>query len=240
MSQGMTCPQCGNENSINNLFCLKCGSKLDYSSFKPGQQMAPGRRLNLPIGSMIRVLILFLLMGTLGLLLWPIDPEGAPGTHEKAVECNRKLVLLDHAFKEKRQETAVFEESEVNGFLADLVKETAGAEEETEGNLSIGQINLRFTQRYIVAVIVARIEAINFRLTYEIVLKPKPNQSIAEAEISQARFGHLKLPGGLKRWMADRTFMRVFRDRQREISVMENSAVEALAAGKIKLRVLAN
>jgi hypothetical protein len=120
------CPQCGYENALGHIFCVRCRSKLDLRvldnkagsglKFKP--RSGRGRRLVL---SALFAGIAFSVV----LALWPAPLEGRKGTVADAQQARRKILLLEKGLNPASQ---LFDEREINAYLDFLLREAHPAQ----------------------------------------------------------------------------------------------------------------
>lgn len=112
------CSQCGYENALGHIFCIKCRSKLNIRVLDDEAWDEPGSKPRRGRGQRLVWLVLFagIAFGA-ALALWPMPLEGRKGTEADAQQARKKIMLLEKGLSPASQ---LFTEREINAYL-DLI-----------------------------------------------------------------------------------------------------------------------
>ena len=94
MSMKAKCARCGSVNELNRVFCFKCGDKLDLARVIAGGGRSRTSRFIL---GLVRMAVTLLILSTVGLMLWPVEPRGAFGLAADAGMMTGTLRLFHQA-----------------------------------------------------------------------------------------------------------------------------------------------
>ncbi len=229
---GTACPSCGEDNPLGRMFCNKCGTKLDMNA---GQitSMRPRREINLGVwvSRIFRLLVLGALLTLLGLLVWPIAPEGAEGTETDARSFYNKVTRLEQAQRRGEPEEGIFSEAEVNSYL----RSAQPREQEGGSFLSLAPRDLRVRLPKDQVVFYAQASAGPVTLSYRIAGIPHFDGRKFRFEPVTAHLGHVRMPGkAATGWLARRVGA-VLAGMEREIKVLDNINHWQTRDGAVKL-----
>jgi hypothetical protein len=214
MSTYVQCPKCGFQNKLGRLFCEKCSQRLDLSGSSIRRRHSPGEWMQQHGARMFRLALALGLLILIGLMIWPVAPQGRAGTAEDANQLKVKMVALSQAIENRMVTKERVTEAEVNAYLEEIVQNTR--QSVAGGQLEIRGINLCFRKDDGIGVLV-RAGLGPLKLTYEIVGRPAPGGSGFTLKPESVRFGHLPMPGGAGDWLAGQVavaFSRLDRERR--------------------------
>ncbi|HOW97203.1 MAG TPA: zinc ribbon domain-containing protein [Kiritimatiellia bacterium] len=221
----IACSRCGKENEPTRLFCSNCGAKLNLDGKAWREPVRWGRFLT----RIVQVLIL----AGVGLLLWPVKPQGAVGGRAEAVAYYGKLRLLSEAVERRVMVVQTFSEAEVNAYLAEVLKEHPElSSSEGLSKLGIGEINLRFRPEGVTVTVVALWGPL--RMSYEIAGLPRAGGGPFAFDVRGARWGHLPLPGVAAHWMVRRVEL-MFSGMERERTVLDGLQRVDVGGGLVRV-----
>lgn len=221
----IACSRCGKENEPTRLFCATCGAKLDLGAKAWREPIRWGRGL-------LRV-VQVLLVAAVGLLLWPVRPQGASGSREEALAYYGKLRILSEAVGQGVMVVQIFSEAEVNGYLAEVLKRNPElSNSEGLGKMGLGEINLRFAPEDVTVTVTALWGPM--RMSYEVAGRPRTGSGPFGFDVRAARWGHLPLPGVASRWMVRRV-EAMFSGMEREHAVLNGLRRIDLGQGQVRV-----
>ena len=137
--------------------------------------------------------VTLLILSTVGLILWPVEPRGALGSAADARAMTGTFRLFYQAIQNRTVVDRVVTEAEVNGYLAEVLKQNGDALRSEGFRLGIREINVAFTRENFVVLVLANWGPVS--LSYEIKAVPSVKSGRFEAIVQEARWGHLPLPG---------------------------------------------
>lgn len=234
MSYSVTCSACGHQNPLGRLFCAKCGTKLAITPAAMGGGRGPA---GFWLARLARVAIFLAVLGAFLLLLRPVEPDGAPGTLPEASALAQKLNVLSVAILDRRAVTQDATEAEVNGYLAEILRNTPDLTASGPLKFELRSINVAFRGGDVVTVLVSALGPIP--LTYEIRAKPARVDDRFTLDVRGLRMGHLPLPRAIAVRTASR-MARMFDQMEREkrlldqlssVAVVEDGVVRAATPG---------
>jgi hypothetical protein len=229
MSTYIQCPKCGHNNKLGRLFCERCSQRLEMTDSKMRVMHSPGEWLKHHGARVSRALIALVLLGIIGLILWPVAPAGRAGTQQDAEQLRVKMVALSQAVENRMQTKERITEMEANAYLEEIVRNTK--QSMAGGQMEIRTINLRLQKQAGITVLLSTgLGPLN--LTYEILGKPARGGSGFSLQPEAARMGHLPVPGSAMHWLARRVsvvFSRLDRERRllgmmQRIDIQDGSA----------------
>ncbi|MBI4026832.1 MAG: zinc ribbon domain-containing protein [Verrucomicrobia bacterium] len=138
------CPKCQHDNDLGRIFCSKCGEKLDISKVsapsgvkrvaKKGKKTVPAAKMaSFIAGQAFKVVLLASVSAFLTLVWLPpkLDRKGFSGANLDALQTKRAQV--EEAISGTKEVKVVFEESDLNAHIAQVVQNTIKAAGETKG-----------------------------------------------------------------------------------------------------------
>jgi hypothetical protein len=143
----ITCPNCGKDNELGRIFCLKCGAKLDLnavgpprSAKKPGLRKARKAAKAMIINVFIRIVKVSALAFTASVITLVFLPPSV--TRYKTViqdgdSFDDKKFQLEDAINSATHATIVFSEKEINGML---LRHTKAVNEDFKSGVRVGSI----------------------------------------------------------------------------------------------------
>jgi hypothetical protein len=216
MSFKVKCARCGTANELSRVFCLKCGDKLDLARVIAGRGRGRAGRF---LSRLVRIAVTLLILSTAGLILWPVVPGGAPGSAADARAMTGTLRLCYQAIQSRAVVNWVVTEAEVNGYLAEVIKQNGDALRSDGFRLGVREINVAFTREKLVVLVLANWGPVS--LSYEIEAAPSVKSGRFEATVQEARCGHLPLPGPVADWISRRV-AGIFLRMEKELSVLNS------------------
>lgn len=221
----IACSRCGKENEPTRLFCANCGAKLDLD--------AKAWRAPVRWGRFLTRIVQVLILAGVGLLLWPVKPQGAAGGRDEAVAYYDKLRLLSEAVERKVLVVQTFSEAEVNAYLVEVLRRHPElSNSEGLSKLGIGEINLRFRPEGVTVTVVALWGPV--RMSYEISGRPRAGAAPFGFDVRGARWGHLPLPGVAAHWMIRRVEL-MFSGMERERTVLDGLQRMDMGDGRVRV-----
>ena len=177
MSIQVKCSRCGAANELNRLFCVKCGGKLDLSKVITGERSSSARF----VSGLFRLSVSLLILATAGLMLWPVEPSGEPGLAADARAMTGTLQFFQQAVQNRAAVDRVVTEAEVNGYLAEVLKQNKEALSSDGFRLGIREINVAFTREDFVVLVLANWGPVS--LSYEIRAVPSVKSGRFEVDL---------------------------------------------------------
>jgi hypothetical protein len=215
MSTQVKCVRCGAGNELNRMFCSKCGARLDLSRVLADDRSGSGR---FSFG-FIRTAATLLLLAAVGLMFWPLQPAGAPGSAADARAMTQALQFFQEAIQSRVVVDRVVTEAEVNGYLAEVLRQNSEALRSEGFRLGIREINVAFTREAFVVLVLANWGPVY--LSYEIKAVPSVKSGRFEMVVQGARWGHLPLPGPAADWVSARV-AGMFLRMEKELAVLNS------------------
>ena len=216
MSLKVKCDRCGAANELNRVFCFKCGSKLDLTRTIAEAGHRGAHRF---ASGLFRMALSLLVLSAVGLMLWPVEPSGAPGTAAAARRMTETFQVFQQAVRSRTVVDRVVTESEVNGYLAEVLKQNDDALHSEGFRLGLQGINVAFTRQAFVVLVLANWGPLS--LSYEITAVPSVKSGRFEVVVTKARWGHLPLPGPAADWMSRRV-AGMFLRMEKELAVLNS------------------
>lgn len=229
MSLNMICPQCGFENKTIGVFCAKCGVKMSKPEFKR-QRRSWGQGLRVLV-SLVRLVIILGLLLALGALLWPVKaPEIFP--EPRFIQAfDAKMDRLAEAAEQSRVMAEVFQQEEINHFLA---KQVFG-ESESERGLTGGLEALVFTLGKDRVGILEVIRLVGpMQISFQVEGVPEVVDGRFRLRLTRAQVGHLPLPVKLSGWVAGK-IQHAVSGLEREQAVFRRVSRVELVPGKARI-----
>lgn len=119
MAVHITCPDCKKQVPFGRLFCTFCGAKLDLSQENVSTKLSVGEATAKIRKVVVRVVVLAIIFGGLGLFFWPMDPPGQTGAAGDAKLCEARIERVRTRVLNGVVMTETFGEAEVNAWLKD-------------------------------------------------------------------------------------------------------------------------
>lgn len=220
MSETIRCGRCGVDNELSRLYCLKCGSKLDYASYmaQAGRRSGGGG-----VRALARVMLLLAMAALLGAILWPMSPAGLEGQPEDATLYHAKAQVLHTSLRLDGTADGRLAEHEINSHLDAVLDANPGATQARGLTLALRDINLDLCDDAFRLVVTASLGPA--RLTYtldgDVTAGPEGSQVV----IRRAWLGHLPAFGPVKDWVIRRV-AEVFARMERERMLITRTAVD--------------
>ena len=192
------CSRCGAINELSRMFCTQCASKLDLTQLVEAERSGAARLFS----GLFRLLLTVLVLGTVGLLLWPVEPTGAVGSAADARAMVESLQYFQQAIHSRTIVDRVVSEAQVNGYLAEVLRQNRKALRSEGFRLGVREINLVFTREDFTALVLANWGPIS--LSYEIKGVPYLKNKRFEVVVQKVRWGHLPLPEPAAAWVSSR------------------------------------
>jgi hypothetical protein len=228
MSIQVKCARCGAANELNRVFCFKCGGKLNLSKIITGGQNSTTRFFF----GLVRMVGSLLILATAGLMFWPVEPRGAPGLSADTRAMTGTLQFLQQAVQNRAVVDRVVTEAQVNGYLAEVLKQNGDALRSEGFRLGIREINVAFTREDFVVLVLANWGPVS--LSYEIKAVPSVKSGRFEVVVKGARWGHLPLPEPAAAWMSGRV-SGMFLRMEKELAVLNSLGRFDLGNGRAYL-----
>lgn len=192
MKQTFLCHQCGHSNPTSRVFCAKCGAKLDvnhveYKSF-----------VGLPaifktLLKFVRTAIALVLLGAIGLMLWPMSAPSTPlvVNPDAARRMKADIERMLRRAAEGQSFRAPFSEAEVNTYLATLLGQTPGAQRSEGIRMGLRSRHLTFHQQEVTVLAVVSFGPVP--ISYEVKGVPRVLNGAFRFDVRGARIGHLPI-----------------------------------------------
>lgn len=221
------CSNCGYQNDLGRVFCAQCGVKLDLQATS-ARELKAHRHVDVAglVRRLVTAVLLLLVVGTLGLALWP---EAIPGTEfDKSgpVQVPMKAKAVKAAISYKRAATLNLSEGELNGFLSERGRSRGLTHLVID--LKPGTFSLYAGRTWYPATNVTWLAWV--KGSFSIGMQGSFSQGILHVE--GARVGHLPLPA-LARAPVVNTFSSLFEDvlrEQRVVTALKSVAIEETRA----------
>jgi hypothetical protein len=231
MSLEVKCSTCGHLNPLGRLFCVKCGGRLDVrpeNMQRAGGDLAFwGRRLLL----LVRMTVSLALLAALALLVYPVEPAGQPGGLLEAQGLAQKLHLLQVAALERRALEQEATERELNGYLAQILRNTPNRKAGGPLPFEMESIRVDLQPGEIVTVLVTKLSWIT--LTYELRSAPSRRDGRFALDLLGLRMGHVPLPGALGGHVAGR-LANIFSRLEREKRLLDQLSTISVEDGVVR------
>lgn len=229
----MNCPRCGNANELGRVFCSKCGVRLDLSRVNTRMLARGATKPHEGFFRLVRVLVLLALACVIGLVLWPTELVGEPGSIRDARLLENKIQGLVRAQNSGLYVFEIVAEREVNAYLAEVLKRDENLSRSDGMRLGLEAIRVRFQPEVMTVVLLANWGPL--RLSYEIQGVPVTGTGGFSMDVRSARWGHLLLPGPSADWVTARV-AAVFSQMNRDRNVLDQ--LERCDLGQEKVRLV--
>jgi hypothetical protein len=184
------------------------------------------------LSGLVRLAVTLLILSTVGLILWPVEPPGAPGSIVDARTMTGTLRVFYQAVQNRSLVDGVVTEEEANGYLAEVMKQNREASQSEGFRLGIRKINVAFTREKLIVVVLANWGPVS--LSYEIKAVPSVKSGRFEVRVQEARWGHLPLPGPAAKWVSRRVAGMFFR-MEKELAVLNSLCRFDLGNGRVHI-----
>jgi hypothetical protein len=202
VSVGIKCRECGYVNTLGRVFCSKCGKKLDLSRVSTRllarSTLTPADRR----ARLFRWVVVLVLAAVIGLMLWPMEPEGVVGSRDDVKALRVKVGRLERAAAARAYVFDVVTEEEVNAFLEETVGGDPSVAKSEGLRLGIETIRVRFTPEQLKVFLLANWGPL--KLSYMVAGVPEIRQRRFSVNPTHGRLGHLWLPAPLAGWIGGR------------------------------------
>lgn len=230
MSAGMPCPRCGHPNGPMQVFCGKCGARLNMEQAAPARGMSWGQRAY----RLLRGLMVLLAAGMVGLAFWPAEPAGEGGDARQRQTFVRTWSALGAAGAAGNRQAVTLNDRQVNAYLAWRISRPDDRPDSSRfWPPRLNAFNLHFTDGAITVFIQAACGPIPVTTR----LRAVPQQTPAGLlfGVRDVRLGQLPLPGPLGQWWAEKR-MRPILDRfEKERVVLKYIRRVGLAPSRARL-----
>ena len=223
------CGQCGEKNALGRMFCSKCGARLEVSQATVKSSDAGFGGFVKLLGRLFRLAVSIALLFCIILLLRPASLQGRDGSAQEAQQLVHKLQILKTATLEGTQAYDSILESEVNAYLAELLKRSQPASR-SGLQYSIKKINVAVTTNELNVVLHAACGPLT--ISYELVGVPQLENNLFVLDIQRARLGYMPLPKMAQPWLIDKV-NNVFSKLYEEKSILDNLSTLRLEDGQI-------
>jgi len=226
MPEGIKCKSCKEWNRVGTIYCHSCGEKL----IQKISTRRHGGSFIFYLRGFLRLLIGVAGIGSLGLILWPVQPSGAIGDLADRKKFIEQVADLSEAADRGQRSVAALKEAGLNSYLAYLVEQQAGPE--SPGVLYAGTagLNVTFTPNSLVALIIGAYGPVY--LTYEIQGLPVAGEDGFRFDMSRVRLGHLPLPDVMGDIMVKRV-ADMFSKMEREKALLNKISKFQVEDGRI-------
>lgn len=230
MSVCVKCAVCGHENDVKRMFCIKCGYRLNPEGAIGRRAPANPRDLARGLGGIVRLVVWLAVAAALGLLFWPVTPQGKRGTNAAARSLRAKLQTLNTAAQAGQYVVEIVSEEEANGYLAALLARDAGATRSEGFRLALREINLSLQTNGVVLLVLANWGPVS--LSYELAGEPRVGEKGFSLRVVRGRWGHLPLPPKAAEWVGGRVAV-VFTRMAAERKVLDSLRKLELGKGRV-------
>ncbi len=193
------CKSCGADNHLGRMFCSQCGGKLEIEDPR-GAIQEQRRKAGGPLMRFVRIAVTLGLLISIVLIIRPAVPTGAEGSIQDAQRLQQKMRNIKTAVLDRKVVTQRITEGEINAYLMDLLKKSAGGS--GDESVTLARINIALKTDVVVVVLEAKLGPVP--LTYEISGVPERSDGQFTFAVSKVRLGHLPMPGPAGGWLAAR------------------------------------
>ena len=233
MAVHLICPSCGFDNKTPGVFCGRCGGRMGIDAAPTFEEKKdPVRALRLTM-SFIKTAINLALLVIIVLLLWPMPSEPIDPYREEAVRFDRLVEQFIEAGRKQGTAVTVFNEVDINNYIAWRVQESQSAVGGTGYRMQIRSAELKFQQGRMTINVVAGLGP----LKISHMLEGQPLLRAGQPPgftIERARIGHMPMPKALHAWVATKisdTFSAMQRDRDAINRVLQIDPID----GKVRV-----
>ena len=219
MAVHVTCPQCKQRIPFGRLFCTNCGAKLEINSDTITSRTSAGEVLTRARRIVIRLVVLAIVLGAVGLFLWPMQPTGRTGDASYEKLCQQRMDAVRARVLNGMQFSETFSDIEINAWLASRMAATTS--KDVGAGFRLTAVNVALNKEG--AVVATISEAGPVRLSVLISGKPQVSANNGFAfEVTGVRVGHVPLPSALHDFFADRnlTIFANFREQHDVLNKM--------------------
>lgn len=195
----ITCPNCGKDNELGRIFCLKCGAKLDLNAIAPPTsaknpalrkaKRAAAATVTNAVFKTIKLLFLSLSTAFITLIFLPPDMTRYKPTDEDGDAFEEKKFQLEDAVNNNKPFSATFSEVEINGMLKKYVKTL---NDDFKSPVKVGSIYASLGEGTVTLSIDRKWKYFHIFLVYSI--KPAVNDGKFVFEPAGGAIGRLPLP----------------------------------------------
>lgn len=204
MSLELICPFCGHPNGLGKIFCASCGQNMQQGDKAPkivgkGRRSGAGRVL----GSLIKMLILLALAAFVVGIFWP---SKTPALRRAGTDLADDLKAFQEAYKrfeadlprvksgEQERAVLVVTETQINAYLKDALDKN-NDRVKARGAMTPYVTDARADFREGAATLFLAYKIGPATMTYEVMIDPGKKENGFDLRITDARIGHLPLPG---------------------------------------------
>jgi hypothetical protein len=211
---------------MGRIFCIRCGTKLDFTRRKKAFRLDLGGLL----AGVVRLIVFLAVVSLVALIVWPLAPVGQVGDAADAREWLRQRDALQAG----GAEPATVSETSLNAYLRATLKPSATNTTAAVGSWGMRLAALNVTLRPDHATVVALTQWGPLTITWAISGTPRVTDGPRRWEIKKGRLGHLPLPRAGAGWVADRMAALLARWPQ-DRAVWEQLKDVTLEAGRVRL-----
>jgi hypothetical protein len=237
MNQYVKCSQCKTRNELKSLFCVECGAKLDMKSVRLDRfssESGVGSGILRVVLKLVRNILLLAILAAIGLMAWPPSPKGEVGGDVLAWECGNKLARLQEACKRGIGMQSIFEEAEMNAYLAQMIGDEGipGEEGATSQLANLSDLVLTLYEDTVEVVTTMKLGPVP--LSYVVEGRPSVEGDAFVFEIVRASVGHLPMPGPISNFVGGKT-SRVFSGMEAEMFILNHLSEVEMKARRIRV-----
>lgn len=219
MAVHVTCPQCKQRIPFGRLFCTFCGTKLELNPDTISSKTTAGEVLTRARRIVMRLISLTVILGGMGLFLWPTQPAGRIGDASYEKLCQQRMDAVRARVLNGMVFSETFSDAEINAWLAARLASTK--DKEAGAGLQLTSVNVALNKDGVVVATLS--ERPPVRLSVEIAGKPVITTGREfDFEVTGVRIGHVPMPSFLHQFFADRnlTLFTEFREQHDMLNKM--------------------
>jgi hypothetical protein len=183
------------ENELTAVFCRSCGEKMNLHAVQADHFDHGGAFSKEGLIRLAKLLVLVLLVGSLGLILWPASASGTKGSNASAQEARAKVQRLRDATKRGAEVTVELSEEEVNGYLTALLYQSKKRNRPvTAGKSNVESINIDLGSPKVSVVVKGKLYG-KLPVSYKVKGTPMVGDGTFQFKPSGGSVGHLPMLG---------------------------------------------
>jgi hypothetical protein len=126
------CPKCQHDNDLGRIFCAKCGEKLEISRVRAPSRLRKGKGKAVPLqktlsllaAKIVKVVFLSFIVALVITMALPPKLEKRKFNDKNVTVFNDKRNKLEESLNAQEHARIVFNESDINAYLAKVVEKT--------------------------------------------------------------------------------------------------------------------
>jgi hypothetical protein len=189
-----------------------------------------GKGIKKLIAGLVKLCVYAVIFGLIGLVVWPVSPNGKVGTAEEGERIGDALEYVEAAQKAGRPAQLPLSEAQLNAYFKQQVSEISSS----GGGLQVENINVDIDAHNLVFFTGTALGPV--KLTWEMALVPNGTQGKFPFDVVKARWGHFPMLGGLKQFAAGKV-ASLFKDFDSEKELLEKVHQVKLSEGGLILSV---